>query len=215
MKTPTLSWISFSTLLVSILGIKKFHISTFTLAIILKIQIKKYFLFYFLTFLATKQCNKYKEMPFQAQNFPGISKATVCHRRHRRHFEGRFVNWGHGEAIYEQCVFQDGIDGGFNGGNNCQVVLRYWGGSEDDIAGEGMRCSEFPAGSRGFDGGEERRWESLGSKWALFKVLKFSTLLFKFLWLFTKKIIPRKNIRVYLVTVFPPYFLFSKIIFYF
>ena len=32
--------------LVSVLGIKKFHISTSTLAIILKIQIKKYFLFF-------------------------------------------------------------------------------------------------------------------------------------------------------------------------
>ena len=42
--------------LVSILGIKKFHISTFTLAIILKIQIKKYFLFFsiFSHFLANQ-----------------------------------------------------------------------------------------------------------------------------------------------------------------
>ena len=42
--------------LVSILGIKKFHISIFTLAIILKIQIKKYFLFFsiFSHFLANQ-----------------------------------------------------------------------------------------------------------------------------------------------------------------
>ena len=63
--------------LVSIIGIKKFHISTSTSAIILKIQIKNtFFAFLFsLTFLATKQSNKYKEMSFHAQNFPGISKA--------------------------------------------------------------------------------------------------------------------------------------------
>ena len=63
--------------LVSILEIKKFHISTPTSAIILKIQIKKFFFSFLfsLTFLATKQCNKYKEMSFQAQNFLGISKA--------------------------------------------------------------------------------------------------------------------------------------------
>ena len=27
--------------------------------------------------MATKQCNKYKEMSFQTQNFPGISKVVV------------------------------------------------------------------------------------------------------------------------------------------
>ena len=63
--------------LVSILGTKKFHRNTSTSTIILKIQIKNiFFSFLFsLTFLATKQCNKYKEMSFQAQNFLGISKA--------------------------------------------------------------------------------------------------------------------------------------------
>ena len=47
-----------------ILGIKKFHISTSTSAIILKIQIKNIYIFFFLfslTFLATKQYNKYKK----------------------------------------------------------------------------------------------------------------------------------------------------------
>ena len=63
--------------LVSILRIKKFHISTYTSAIILKIQIKNiFFSFLFsLTFLATKLSNKYKKISFQAQNFPGILKA--------------------------------------------------------------------------------------------------------------------------------------------
>ena len=61
--------------LVSILGIKKFHISISTSAIILKIQIKIFFFLFSLTFLAAKQCNKYKKMSFQAQNFLGISKA--------------------------------------------------------------------------------------------------------------------------------------------
>ena len=46
MKTPTLSWIPFSLSLVSIIGIKKFHISTSTSTIILEIQIKKHFLFF-------------------------------------------------------------------------------------------------------------------------------------------------------------------------
>ena len=73
-KTPTLSWIPFSTLsLFSILGIKKFHISTSTSAIILKIQIN--FFFYFLSLSWQPNSNKYKEMSFQAQKFPGISKA--------------------------------------------------------------------------------------------------------------------------------------------
>ena len=67
-KTSTLSWTPFSTLsLVSIIGIKKFHISTSTLAIILKIQIKKnFFSFLFsLTFLAAKQYNKYPHWAHQ------------------------------------------------------------------------------------------------------------------------------------------------------
>ena len=65
--------------LVSVLGIKKFHISTSTSAIILKIQIKKYFLFFsiFSHFLGNQTVQQIQEMSFQAQNFPGISKAAV------------------------------------------------------------------------------------------------------------------------------------------
>ena len=74
--------------LVSILGTKKFHRNTSTSTIILKIQIKNiFFSFLFsLTFLATKQCNKYKEISFQTQNFPEISKATVL-ETNRNSFE--------------------------------------------------------------------------------------------------------------------------------
>ena len=67
-------------IIINVIEIKKFHMSTSISSIILKIHIKKFIFISFLfslTFLVAKQCNKYKEMSFQAQNFSGISKAIV------------------------------------------------------------------------------------------------------------------------------------------
>ena len=72
------TYIANKIIIINVIEIKKFHMSTSISSIILKIHIKKFIFISFLfslTFLVAKQCNKYKEMSFQAQNFLGISKA--------------------------------------------------------------------------------------------------------------------------------------------
>ena len=74
------TYIANKIIIINVIEIKKFHMSTSISSIILKIHIKKFIFISFLfslTFLVAKQCNKYKEMSFQTQNFPRIWKATV------------------------------------------------------------------------------------------------------------------------------------------